>query len=303
MYLKTAGDRDAVERACLNGGFLGIGWGYRWNKDDEPEQVTWDEYIAWAHEQWPHGKDTGNIWRFHDADGLIWTRTADGIYYLARFAGPWEYRSCGLHDELDLNNVRPARIIEVGPETAVPGAVVRRFSRQGQAFCSVHDDSAARYSALIWARKTGEPYKWAPTRDEVLDTLLSPFDVQDLVAAYLQAERGWLLFPSRLSDSTAAYEYVLRDAAPGGGNYAVQVKTGDAEIDENALAEAEDLAGWVVFSTKGRYLGDRPAHVEELDRGALMRFMSERRAALPPIVDAWLDAASGQRDPRLETTR
>lgn len=292
MYLKTAGDRERVERACLDGGFLGIGWGYRWNKDDEPDAVTWDDYIAWAHEQWPHGRDTGNIWRFHDADGLVWTKSADGIYFLARFTGAWEYRSGGLHDELDVNNVRPARIVEVGPETVVPGAVVRRFSRQGQAFCAVHDRSAAQYSALIWAQKTGGPYEWTPTRDEVLDALLSPFDVQDLVAAYLQAERGWLLYPSRLSDSTAAYEYVLRDPVSG-GNYAVQVKTGDAEVDQRVLAESEGLAGWVIFSTTARYVGDRPASVEQLDRRALLRFMAERRAALPPIVDAWLDAASG----------
>ncbi len=74
----------------------------------------------------------------------------------------------------------------------------------------------------------------------MLDTLLSPFDVQDLVAAYLQASRGWLLFPSRLSDSTAAYEYVLRD--PGTGHsYAVQVKTGDSPIELGGFAVAGGL--------------------------------------------------------------
>ncbi len=120
---------------------------------------------------------------------------------------------------------------------------------------------------------------------------MSPFDVQDLVAAYLQAERGWLLFPSRLSDSTAAYEYVLRDPA-NGDSHAVQVKTGASPIDQAALARAVDLRGWVIFSTSGSYLGRRRRHVEQLARDELLRFMTERRSALPPIVDTWLDVAA-----------
>lgn len=173
MHLKTAGDRAEVERACLEGGFLGIGWGYRWRSEPAPPTITWQKYITWAESQWP-GRDTGNLWRFHDAGGLVWTRTADGVYYLAQFVGGWEYRRDDRHDTLDLNNVRRARIEQIGSENEVPGAIVRRFSRQGQAFCAVHDDSAARYSALLWARRTGEPYHWTPSIDEVLSTLLFP---------------------------------------------------------------------------------------------------------------------------------
>jgi hypothetical protein len=292
MYLTTDGDRAAVERTCLDGGFLGLGWGFKWDRSSAPRvrTVTWERYIDWAESLWP-GRDTGNLWRFHDAEGLVWTRTADGIYYLAQFTGPWEYRGGPVHDALDLSNIRPARIEQIGSETEVPGAVVRRFSRQGQAFSAVHDESAARYSALIWARLTGEPYEWRPSLDQVLDSLLSPFDVQDLVAAYLQAERGWLLFPSRLSDSTAAYEFVLREPTTG-RHYAVQVKTGESEIDQKSLVRAADLTGWVIFSTTGAYAGRRPRHVEQLDRANLLRFMTERRAALPPIVDTWLSASS-----------
>jgi hypothetical protein len=290
MWLKTAGDRAAVERTCLEKGILGLGWGYRWRTKPPPEVITWEKYIRWAENQWPK-RDTGNLWRFHEAEGMIWTRTADGIYYLAKFIGAWKYRRGTPYDELDLNNTRSARIEQIGSETEVPGAVVRRFARQGQAFCQVWDESAARYSALIWARKIGEPYDWRPSLDEILDAVLSPFDVQDLVAAYLQAVRGWVLLPSRLSDSTAAYEYVLRDPATG-YSYAVQVKTGENEIDLGALARAEALKGWVVFSTTEAYRGRKPRHVEKLDRPDLMDFLSHR-SALPPIVDTWVQAASG----------
>ncbi len=126
--------------------------------------------------------------------------------------------------------------------------------------------------------------------DDLLNALLSPFDVQDLVAAYLTAERGWLLFPSRLSDSTAAYVYVLRDPTTG-SSYAVQVKTGDSFIDLSALARADGLAGWVVFSTTGSYRGRRTSGVEKLERRELLRFIAARRTALPPIVETWARAA------------
>ena len=78
MWLKTAGDRAAIERTCLEGKQLGLGWGYRWRPQPPPKVITWDKYISWAESQW-HGRDAGNLWRFHDAEGLVWTRTADGI--------------------------------------------------------------------------------------------------------------------------------------------------------------------------------------------------------------------------------
>jgi hypothetical protein len=288
MHLKTAGDRADVERACFEGGFLGLGWGYRWRSQPPPKTVTWERYIRWAEGRWPGGMSS--VRSLHDAEGLIWTRTASGVYYLAKLTDGWEYRAGEPYDRLDLNNIRTARIEQVGSEVDVPGALIRRFSRQGQAFCRVWDDSAARYSALIWARKTGESFEWRPSVEEVLDTLLSPFDVQDLVAAYLQSERGWLLFPSRLSDSTAAYEYVLRDPRSR-KSYAVQVKTGEAPIELAELARADALAGWVVFSTTEAYRGTQGAHVEKLGRGELLRFAVEHRSALPPVIEGWLEAS------------
>ncbi len=295
MWLKTDGDRADIERLCLDSGLLGMGWGYHWRPQPPPKVITWEKYFGWASSQWP-GRAIANVARFHDADGFVWTRTADGIYYLAAFTGEWEYRRGEPYDSLDLNNVRQAQIEKIGAETEVPGALVRRFARQGQTFCQVHDDSAARYSALLWARHTGARYDWRPALKDVLDVLLSPFDVQDLVAAYLQVQRGWLLFPSRLSDSTAAYEYVMRDPATG-HSYAVQVKTGDATIDLITLPKAPGLKGWIVFSSRSAYRGRRPGHIEKLDADEILRFMADRRSALPPIVDTWVQASRSEPQP------
>jgi hypothetical protein len=75
---------------------LGLGWGYRWSDEPTPETVTWESYREWAVDQW--GSKAAPVRALHDADpnGLIWTRTADGMYYLARFTdgspGPAEPR-------------------------------------------------------------------------------------------------------------------------------------------------------------------------------------------------------------------
>lgn len=290
MWLKTTGDRAEVLQACLEGGFLGVGWGYRWDKRVRPpRRITWQRYMDFALSQWDNAA-LSSVRLLHDADddGLVWTRTADGIFYLAQFTGPWEYRRGKVHDELDLNNVRPAEIIQIGTENEVPGAVVRRFSAPGRTFSRVHSVPAARYSALLWSQKTRQRYPWRPSLAEVLSEMLSPLDVQDLVAAYLQSERGWLLFPSRLSDGTAHYEYVLRDPASG-RSYAVQVKTGGQTIHQPDYRKAADIDGWVLFSTEGRYTGRRPSHAEQLDTAELARFLTTRASALPPIAARWMD--------------
>src|SRR5689334_10887185 len=91
MWLKTAGDRAGIERTCVGGGLLGMGWGYRWRSQPPPNVITWKKYFDWASSQWER-RDIANVVRFRDAEGLVWTRTADGIYYLAQFTGEWEYR-------------------------------------------------------------------------------------------------------------------------------------------------------------------------------------------------------------------
>jgi len=142
----------------------------------------------------------GPVRTLHDAepDSLVWTRTADGMYYLAHVTDGWQYRDEPRFDELDLNNVKPARIEAVGTENLVPGSVVRSLSRPGAALCRVKDDGAARYSALLWARLTARAYDWSPTVDEILVSLLSPWDVEDLVASpriYRSHEAGCCFRP------------------------------------------------------------------------------------------------------------
>jgi hypothetical protein len=266
---------------------LGTGWGTHWGDLRPP--LDWNDYLSLAREIWPKTEHRPVIW-FHDAavGSLVWTRSTTGIYYLARLTGEWEYRDSEQNRTVDVSNVRRAKIVAVaGAEAAAPGAVVRAFSGPGRAFSRVHDRGAALYSEYLFARLTDEPVPdWHPDLREVLDSLLGPFDVQDLVAAYLQAERGYIALPARQRDSTIAYEYILRQ--PDDGHLvAVQVKTGDSWINTDTLPSTGGLR-WFVFSTRGRYPSKLPSHVEAIELADLLRFVRERPNALPPVTDFWL---------------
>ncbi len=257
--------------------------------DPDHAPSDWNDFLDQARSIWKEAAFAPVRW-LHDAKAgsSVWTRDPQGIYYLARLNGDWEYRDADVNRALDLNNVRPARIVAIpGAEAAVPGAVVRSFSGPGQAFRRVPDTGAAVYSAYLFASRTGMPAPaWSPTIGEVLDSFLDPFDVEDLVAAYLQAERGLIALPARRNDSKLAYEYTLRDPTDG-QVFAVQVKTGDVPVPTSDLADADGLR-WIIFSARKRYAVPLPPHVTAIDPDDLIRFMSERPLALPPVVSAWL---------------
>lgn len=301
-WLKPSDEQRAgVEAVCLpdsplGDGLIGLGWGYRYATEEHPRSDgnRWEDWERWARTRWA-SRETGPVRRLASAPtgAFVWTRAGDGVYYLAKLVGPIEYRDEKRFDDLDLNNVRRAQVVRIGSENRVPGSVVRSLSRRGTAFCRVADENAARYTALLWARSANEEYDWAVSLDDVLRSLLSALDVEDLVAAYLQAERGWLLLPSRLSANTAAYEYVLIDPKDG-RQYAVQVKTGSSSnLDLGTLAGTGDgtgLDGWVLFGTDPSvFTGSPRADVEELSDDRLLAFMATRAKATPPIVRTWLE--------------
>jgi hypothetical protein len=289
LHVRPAGDPAAAFQYCLDESVLGTGWGpTRWG-DPSNCPTTWGEYLVLARELWSE-REFGPVRWLRDApEGtLVWTRDTHGIYYLACLNGPWEYRDATVNRDLDLSNVRPAEIVRVpGAEARVPGAVVKGFSGRGQAFRQVVSVPAALYSQHLFARSTGRAtVPWHPSTFEVLDVFLDPFDAEDLVAAYLQATRGWIALPTRSDKSKLAYEYMLRD--PGDGQiYAVQVKTGDAQVPVQQLSNADGLR-WIVFSARKRWIDPLPGHVHAIEPTDIVAFMQSQPHALPPVVSGWM---------------
>lgn len=285
ITLKTdAEDREELVQYCLDANVLGVGWGSHYFRNDEPK--NFDDYYAGAVKLWG-SRELGPVRHLHDAEvgSLVWFRDRRGHYYLARLVGPWRLLYGAVARRNDLGNIRDVEYALVGTAADVPGAVLRGYAAPRQwSFCRVNDDAAHAYSALLASELLGSPPPeiHISTR-RVLTSLLGYWDVEDLVAAFLQDTRDYVALPARHSPTNAVYEYVLKHRRDG-HVAAVQVKTGDAEINVDLLSEAAGEK-WFVYSSDEREL---PSFVERISEDDLVRYMESRAQSLPPVVERWM---------------
>jgi hypothetical protein len=276
-------DRQATIQFCLDGRFLGVGWGAG------PEPVDWDGYQIVA-EDW-YGRVDPSVRAVHDMDDgtLIWTRDPRGAYYLGRVTGGWRYLTGEPAERYDMRNVRPVEIVGCGVEAIVPGKVANSFIAR-RALQRINDEAARRYSASLFAELTGSPVPWHPTLSEVLTSCLTARDLEDLVATYLQRRHGYLVLPGSRRPDTPAYEYVLRH--PDGHLAVAQVKSGWSTVPCDARSLPGELVDRVyVFSPTGSY-GPTPApNVQKLTTAELVAFMRSEPECLPPTVEHWVRLA------------
>lgn len=88
------------------------------------------------------------------ADGsFVWTRDADGLYWLGCIDGPLRRDEDGI--PVDLVHVRPCRwLADPILEPEVPAAVLATFARGGRNFQQTHSPGVGDQTAAIW-RKHG----------------------------------------------------------------------------------------------------------------------------------------------------
>jgi hypothetical protein len=285
INLKTdAEDRAELIEFCLKNQVLGMGWGAHYFSDREP--VDFDDYLAGAVSAWS-SRAMGSSRTFHDAPlgSLIWFRDLHGLYYLAALTGEWKALNDECARRLDLGQIRAVTYAAVGSEAEVPGAVLRAFAAPRQlTFCRVNDDAAKAYSAMLANELLGTKRpQFAPSPMEVLRSFLAPVDVEDLVACYLQVEKGYVALPARHAKSTAVYEYALRNRDDG-HTAVVQVKTGHATVLLETL-DASVAAKWFVYSQSKQSF---PNFVERITDHELLQFMTDKPNALPPVTARWM---------------
>jgi hypothetical protein len=284
LHLRSQrGDVDPLEQIayCQRHELIGLGWGV---EGDSPK--TFDDYARFAGRR--HGKEAlispRRLSGLKNGD-LVWLRDLQGVYWLAEVAGPWRYSTRGR--AVDVYNYRKARWIKIGTEERVPGKVVNSFIR-GATLQRVADPPARRLTRVLFARATGLPEPaGAPTLEQVLHSLLGAYDLEDLLAVYLQAEHGYMALPASRRTDTPGYEYVLchRD---DGHRAVVQVKSGDARVDLSRLpVDSVDRA--FAYAAGGGYDGPRARNLEIVEDGPLLRFMRERQRLLPPRVAEWVN--------------
>jgi hypothetical protein len=82
---------------------------------------------------------------------FVWTRDADGLFWLGRIDGPYFYDDSAAAAAVDLVHVRPSTWLPTPLlESEVPAAVVATFARGGRNFQQIHDSGVGSESERIW---------------------------------------------------------------------------------------------------------------------------------------------------------
>ncbi|MBL8544169.1 MAG: hypothetical protein JNJ63_10225 [Hyphomonadaceae bacterium] len=202
----------------------------------------------------------------------------DGTYFVAEITGPWQYRHEGGHIRPDIVNFRPARIVRVGLADAVPGSICSAFV-PARTLQKIARPGMEEFSAACVGRDVPS------IAGADLFGFLSPTDIENLVAVYLQT-LGWLIIPGSRRADTPHYEYVLVNSATGERAIA-QVKSGAVPIDAGAFAGELKV---FLFAASGAYGGDVPINVRVLARAELEKFIRARPELLPRAVSTWMEA-------------
>ena len=91
--------------------------------------------------------------RFADvADGsFVWTRDADGLFWLGRIEGPYRRDDDAAAVAVDLVHVRPCRwLTEPLVESHTPAAVLATFGRGGRNFQQTHSPDVGPQTERLW---------------------------------------------------------------------------------------------------------------------------------------------------------
>ena len=283
---------DAVHRAelvsySLERSVLGVGWGYHYSRTSHlaPSMTT-----TVAPSDGGLGRSLRRSVPFrrrrlgHSSGSAIFK----GLTTFSELTGEWRLFDDPLAGRLDLGSVRDVRYALVGSEARVPGDVLRTYTLPHQrAFFRVASGPALAYSRILASKLLGtEAPSELPSTREVLAALLSPLDVEDLVAAFLQDRRDYIALPARHSKSTAVYEYVLRHRTTG-EIAAVQVKTGGRGIPVETLS-ARTVDRWFVYTEVQQEL---PDFVERITAEDLASYMESGAPSLPPVIELWMNSA------------
>ena len=260
---------------CVKRNILGVGWPVD-TDDDGP--LDWDTYERLGTAQyydhddtswWPAMNAIGNRM---DVNDLCWTRDYDGQYYLGRVDGAWKYIATPEHSAADIVNVRACKWVLVGTVDFVPGKVVNSF-RTGRTVQAVNGDTVLFYSKLKYSQLSGEAIDNLDAKKQRLDffDLIDTDDCEDIVAVYLQSEFGYRLLPSTCKRDTQKTEFVLRKH---GCKALAQVKQGSVDLNcEDFSADSLEPSEWFLFTTHGRYLGNKAPHIRCLDAEELREFV------------------------------
>ena len=118
-------DREWVVAFCHYRSVLGMGWSV---EADPNENISWTDYVERSEAK--YGSLDKNVRRWKEdvkIGNLVWARTPNKEYLLARVTGEWRYESADEFKAAGMVNIREVEFVSVGNESSVPDKIVRSF--------------------------------------------------------------------------------------------------------------------------------------------------------------------------------
>lgn len=283
------GSEQGIDAAqfCIDRGIVGVGWRVEpapANKDDY-WRLGRERYCQRGRRSWSSAA-TVLLYKLAPND-LIWTRNRAGAYFLGRIVGDWEYRTGDEYTKADIINVRPCEWVHVGTMDNVPGAVINGF-RPNRTVQRVKSSSALLFSRYLYAKLRGEDLPAAGTGEADVLGLLSPEDLEDVVAVYLQVVKRYIMFPSTCKTDTMAVECLF--ASPEDGRrVGVQVKSGRTAIDRDDYLAFDGTM--YLFAASGQYRGSPNPRCVCLAPDEMRSFVYQNRRIMPGRIQRWVEFA------------
>lgn len=187
-------------------------------------------------------------------------------------------------------------------EESVPGAIATAFIK-GSTLQRINKDGVKEYSQLLY-NKIHDPEKEQFTYEKphlCLDKhfymLLSPSDVEDLLALRLYAEKKYVCIPSTNKIATAKYECVLVDPESEKRKHIyIQVKKGKVDLEASDYVNlAKDGNEVYLLTTEGRVKNaDKYKNITAVNPDEIYRFAIDPKYKniIPEHVLYWIEFLS-----------
>jgi hypothetical protein len=267
---------------CLKNEILGVGW--QINSTKTP--ASWEAYIQEAEQIYDNVQVPKYIKKWVSAGDLVWTRDADGKYYLARVKSGWEYWMGpeAIEKDIDLANIFRVEFVPVSLD-AVPGKIVACF-RPSRTMQEVASAPAIEYTKFLWNKLSGRT-DYAVNKEIAADIFefLDDEETEDVVFLYMQ-NKGWFIVPNSRKKDTMSYEFYAVN--PKTGERAIsQVKTGAVQLNQDKYANLRETV--FLFQSQENYVGENHKNVRCLKRSEILEFMNASYAWLPSSLQQKMD--------------
>lgn len=310
LQVKT-GNKN-IAKYCIENHVAAMGWSLKELPESERKNIknikTFEDYCKYADKVYKSYASVKRLKEQVKENDIIWMHSSDeGKYYFGRVKkeSKWIFNSEAAEKKdagNQLTNIDWYEASTRADEESVPGAIATAFIK-GSTLQRINKDGVKEYSQLLY-NKIHDPEKEQFTYEKphlCLDKhfymLLSPSDVEDLLALRLYAEKKYVCIPSTNKIATAKYECVLVDPESEKRKHIyIQVKKGEVDLKASDYVNlAKDGNEVYLLTTEGRVKNaDKYENITAVNPDEIYRFAIDPKYKniIPEHVLYWIEFLS-----------